>query len=238
MGKNKNVFERHEKKYMLTEMQFRQVYGGLADIAKPDEFGQYPICSIYYDTEDFRAIRLAEKKSSYKEKLRIRSYGIPSDDTKVYVELKKKFDGISYKRRVSLPFSVAEDWLEYGEVPNNKNQQIVNEIEWFLHRYNPQPVMLLSYDRIALCGRYDKNLRITFDKNVRFRDYDLTFRKGNSGTDILPANTYLMELKTSGPIPVEIANLLSRSEVYPVSFSKYRNAHFLMVNGEEHRNVG
>ena len=94
-------FERYEKKYCLTLSQQRFLLERMTPYMKKDAYGEYTICNIYYDTDDFHLIRASLEKPVYKEKLRVRSYGVPEEGDRVFVELKKKFDGVVYKRRVT-----------------------------------------------------------------------------------------------------------------------------------------
>lgn len=52
--------------------------GGNGSLYEKDAYGAYTICNIYYDTGDWRLIRKSLEKTVYKEKLRIRSYGVPT----------------------------------------------------------------------------------------------------------------------------------------------------------------
>jgi len=100
-----------------------------------DRYGLHTICTIYYDTEDFAIIRHSLDKPKFKEKLRLRSYGTPGETDTVYLELKKKLDGVTYKRRMSLPLWRSRDYLDYGIKPPEGTGQIFGEIDWFVGRY-------------------------------------------------------------------------------------------------------
>ena len=94
--------------------QQRFLLEGMAPYRKKDAYGAYTICNIYYDTGDWRLIRKSLEKPVYKEKLRVRSYGVPMGDDKVFVELKKKYDGVVYKRRVAM--TAARRFFKSGSV--------------------------------------------------------------------------------------------------------------------------
>ena len=98
MATYQDVFARYEKKYKLTLSQYAALRRWLQDRMEVDSYGLHTICNIYYDTPDFQLIRTSLEKPVYKEKLRLRSYGVPGGDTPVFVELKKKLDGVVYKR--------------------------------------------------------------------------------------------------------------------------------------------
>ena len=215
----KNCFERYEKKYRLTAEQQRLILEGMRPYMKKDAYGAYTICNIYYDTDDWRLIRASLEKPVYKEKLRVRSYGVPEEDGRVFVELKKKYDGVVYKRRITTEAREAASLLA-GSVPNGHGQ-IGQEILWFQQFYGAKPKVFIAYDRLAFAGIDDSELRITFDTNLRWRDTALDLRLGDYGAPITDPGMILMEIKLPGVCPLWLSQLLSRAEVFPTSFSKY-----------------
>lgn len=218
--KIQSTFQRFEKKYLLTQAQYAALLDGMSPYLQPDEYGHYTICNIYYDTDNYQLIRASLDKPVYKEKLRMRSYGVPSDGDNVFVELKKKFDGVVYKRRVVMEVSQAVDYLSGAARPHQEGQ-ICHEIDWFLRSYHPSPKAFIAYDREALAGWDDPELRVTFDTNLRWRDSELDLRCGDYGKLLLPKEKILMEIKIPGTAPVWLSHLLSELEVFPASFSKY-----------------
>lgn len=219
-GKTQFSFQRYEKKYMLAPGQLEQIMAGMEEHMRADEYGRYTICSIYYDTDDFRLIRASLEKPVYKEKLRVRSYGVPKDRDPVFIELKKKCDGIVYKRRVVMEAADAASYLRDGMAPEQEDQ-ICHEIDWFMSSYQPKPKAFIAYDRTAFAGREDPELRITFDTNLRWRDTELDLRAGSYGSPLVPPEQILMEIKIPGAAPVWLAHLLSEAGAFPGSFSKY-----------------
>lgn len=216
-------FKRYEKKYMLTQEQQVTLMKQLMPYIKEDKFGRYTICNIYYDTEDWELIRQSIQKPVYKEKLRVRSYGVPGDEDKAFIEIKKKYKGIVYKRRITAQAKDVEPILTDGSSFEIKksDEQIRNEILWFQSFYRTQPRIFIGYDRQAFAGIQDSGLRITFDTNIRWRDEELDLRCGDYGQPVLPGEQVLMEIKMPGACPLWLAHILNDSSIYPTSFSKY-----------------
>lgn len=212
-------FARYEKKYFLTPQQQAAVLEGLRPYTQPDEYGSYSICNLYYDTDDWRLIRASIEKPTYKEKLRVRSYGIPEPDGTVFVEIKKKCRGMVYKRRICADVRLAAKDLPRAAAL--QGGQIGREIGWFLHTYPVSPKVFIAYDRTAFAGLDDPSLRITFDRNIRWRDTALDLRQGSTGTPLGPEGKVLMELKLPGVCPLWLSRLLSEVGAFPTSFSKY-----------------
>ncbi len=214
------VFERYENKYLLTWYQYQSVLERLRGYMERDEYGLHTICTIYYDTDDYAVIRRCLEKPAFKEKLRLRSYGVPGPDSVVYLELKKKLRGVTYKRRVPLRFSEARAYVPTGRAPALEGK-IFEEIDWYLKQAPLKEKVLICYDRLALFGREDPNLRVTLDADIRWRDYNLPLDKGDYGSLLLPPKTYLLEVKTPGALPLWFVGILSELKIYPTSFSKY-----------------
>lgn len=213
-------FERYEKKYRITAAQQQALLDGMRPYMTADVYGEYTICNIYYDTDDWRLIRASLEKPVYKEKLRVRSYGTPTPDGKVFVELKKKYDGVVYKRRITARAGQVEPFLA-GRLPGRDFGQIGREIRWFQNFYHTKPKVYLAYDRQAFAGIEDPDLRITFDTGLRWRDTEVDLCRGDYGAPILPAGEVLMEIKIPGACPLWLSRLLSAVGAFPSSFSKY-----------------
>lgn len=221
---NKCVFKRIEKKYLLNEEQYQALLERTAHLAAVDSYGKSTILNIYFDTPDFALIRRSLEKPVYKEKLRFRSYGTPTDSTTTFIEIKKKFKGVVYKRRMEASFAEARDYL-YDNKTLSSDTQIGREIDYFKKMYNRlSPAMAISYDRIAMAGIEDPELRLTFDTNLRYRLDDLDLSYGNAGKEILKRGEHLLEIKVAGSMPLELARTLSDLRIFPVSFSKYGRA--------------
>lgn len=214
------TFARMEKKYFLTPQQYRRLLPALEAHTRPDEFGPSTVYSLYCDTEDYGLIRHSEGKPVYKEKLRLRSYGVPGETDSVFLELKKKYKGVVYKRRVSLPLGEARTYLETGQWPGG-DSQIFREIDWFILANHPRPKALIACDRTALVGREEPCLRFTFDRRIRWRETDLDLAAGGKEMQVLEPDLILMEVKVPGAVPLWLSHLLSQLQIFPTTFSKY-----------------
>lgn len=222
-----NSFQRIEKKYIMTYNQYEAMRRGMCGHVKPDAYSRYSIGNVYCDTENYALIRTSLDKPIYKEKLRLRSYGIPDSRTPVFVELKKKYEGVVYKRRVTVDAAEAACCIRREKL--RSSDQISREINWFLQNYMPRPAAFIGYDREAWAGIEDEELRITFDTNLRGRDWDLDLRAGDSGELFFPPDCVLMELKLAGGAPMWLAKLLSENEIFSSSFSKYGSYYRCMI---------
>ena len=214
------TFKRYEKKYLLSARKFELLWERLREHLVPDLFHRSTVCSIYYDSDDFSLIRHSLEKPVYKEKLRLRSYNVPGPDGEVFVELKKKYKGVVYKRRVRMSAAEAERYLA-GQSRPPEEGQILREIDFFLQTHEVSPKAFIACEREAWVDREEPELRITFDRNLRWRDTDLHLSSGSGGEPLLPDGEVLMEIKIPGAAPLWLAHLLSELEIFPTSFSKY-----------------
>ncbi len=222
------VFNRIEKKYMLNQKQYDTLLKKLKNYMVPDEHGSSSISNIYFDTKDFDLIKRSIEKPIYKEKVRLRSYEIPSLDTNVFLEMKKKYKKVVNKRRIEIPLQDAYDYMQKEKLES----QIEKEIAYTFHLYQLLPKMFIAYERLAFTGIEDCDFRITFDSNIRFRLTDLRLELGNSGSLILPESTYIMEVKANFSYPLWFTEILSTLRLYPISFSKYGSAYQKMKKEE------
>ena len=229
----KDVFQRIEVKYLLDDMQYTELRKRLEGMAEVDSYGKTSILNIYFDTPDYKLIERSLEKPVYKEKLRLRTYGVADDDTNAFIEIKKKYKGVVYKRRISMPYAKAIDYLVGGKRPEERSQ-ISDEIDYFLKYYKGiRPAMAISYDRIAMAGTKDPDLRITFDTNIRWRTDKLSLKEGNVGKDILLPGQHLMELKIAGAMSIELAKILDELNIRKTSFSKYGKGYVDYMYGED-----
>ena len=164
----------------MSNEQYEKLIEILSEKIVPDDFPTSAISNLYYDTPDFRLIRTSLQKPKYKEKLLLRCYKVPNATTQAFLEIKKKALGIVYKRRESLPYQRAIDFLA-GKDPG-KDTQIFRELDWMLKSYkNLAPAMFLSYDRLSFKGVEDSSVRITFDQNILWRTTVLDLSTGYLG---------------------------------------------------------
>lgn len=228
---NQNVFQRVEKKYQMNQSQYEAFLEEAAGFIHEDCFGLHTIHNIYYDTPDFELIRTSIEKPKYKEKFRIRGYGDIGPDSQIFLEIKKKYKGVVYKRRTSMSLSEAEEYLKFGTAPQ-EDSQIMREIDYFLKFHHPVPQVYLAYDRTAYVGNEDSDLRITIDRNIRSRYHRLEL--GYDGEcRVLNPGTYLMEIKVPMAYPVWLAELLCELKIYPIPFSKYGTIYSNSVRSHE-----
>lgn len=225
------TFKRYELKYLLSPAQKQAVLRGIEPFMELDRYGRTTIRSIYCDTENFRLVRRSVGKPAYKEKLRLRSYQQAQPGQPVFVELKKKYRDVVYKRRLALAEGlVAASFAR--NLPLPAEGQIAAEIEYFRQYYGPlRPAVFLSYEREAYYALDGGDLRITFDENILFRCRDLSLCAPVFGSPILPGELTLMEIKTPGGLPLSLAHLLAREKIFKTSFSKYGEAYRQILHG-------
>lgn len=271
------VFQRYEMKYMMTRRQKKAVLEAMLPYMKLDEFGHTTIRNIYFDTDSYILVRRSIEKPIYKEKFRIRSYRQAGAQDQVFIELKKKYDDVVYKRRESLSQLEALEWIVRG-TPFPKSTQIGNEIDYFFRLYQTlRPKVFLSYEREAFYahgrpeeksqqgltdarragseslsgpnahgrpeeksqqGLTDSDFRVTFDENILARQEELSLSRDVWGEPLIDEDKVLMEIKTSGGIPLWMTHVLAREKIYKTSFSKYGTAYEKLICGHRTEKAG
>lgn len=225
MGIN-NTFKRYEMKYLISQNKKREIENLMGKYIEPDKYFHSLIQNIYYDTPDYRLIRTSMEKPLYKEKLRLRCYGVAGKETPAFIEIKKKYDGIVYKRRVEMEYEKACRYLNQNLRIVEEKEQILKEIDYFKEFYkNLKGAMYISYERDAYHGKENPDLRITFDEKILYRTDNLTLDINPYGTDILNKGECLMEIKIADAMPFWLTEVLEQPYIKKTSFSKYGRAY-------------
>ena len=214
-----NIFRRVEEKYLLTEEEKTKLFKKIDKYLEKDKFYESTISNIYFDNKNSDLIVNSLDKPIYKEKIRLRSYNrLPSLDSEVFLEKKDKYEGIVGKRRIKMTL---RDFYNY--IDNNKytDSQIMKEIDYYIKYYDLKPSIYIAYDRKSYRGKDDKNLRITFDTNLRSREENLRLELGDAGKKYFKNDYYIMEIKTLFSMPLWLVRSLSELNIFPTSFSKY-----------------
>ena len=223
------TFKRYELKYLLNKKEKEEILLAMKPHMKLDDYGRTVIRNIYFDTENFRLIRRSLEKPVYKEKLRIRSYKPVQITDPVFVEIKKKYKSVVYKRRLLLPEKTVMESFRTGE-PLPVCSQIGDEIQYFREYYkNLQPSVFLSYEREAFYSLDGSDFRVTFDENILYRRNDISLGSEIYGHPLLGKQQTLMEIRTSGGIPLWMSETLTKHHLYKTSFSKYGSAYQRMM---------
>ncbi len=218
------VMKRYEMKYIMTPEQTEYFKKSVEGYMKVDKFGLTSIASLYYDTPNYQLIRTSVEKPLFKEKIRLRSYGIATDSSPVFLELKRKAYGIVYKRRVQSTIPLVKKFFDCeGDIC--AGGQINREITTFRDYYQTLvPACMIIYDRVAYF-QPDGDLRLTIDHSPRYRYDQLDLRKSMDGNLLLPEGCTILEVKVQQAVPLWLSAILTKGKIYKGSFSKYGEAY-------------
>ncbi len=216
--------KRYELKYILNRQQTEFFKEALQGHMVLDQYGRTSIASLYYDTPDYRLIRTSVEKPPFKEKIRLRSYGLATNNSPVFLELKRKAYGIVYKRRVQSTIPLVEKFFA-GSGDVCAPGQINREITYFRDYYSVLvPACLIIYDREAYFEP-GGDLRVTLDFNPRYRSERLDLTVSMDGVSLLPEGSAILEIKVQQAEPLWLTSILDRGEIRKTSFSKYGEAY-------------
>lgn len=230
------IFRRVEKKYIINKEQYKKIKETILEYMVEDQYGKSTICNVYFDTDNYDLIRHSTDKPYYKDKVRLRSYNVPNEESKVYLEIKKKCDGVVGKRRIEMKLKEFNEYLENPESLEVQNKQIKRELDYYFKYYNLKPKMYLSYIRRAYYQKDNNDFRLTFDNSILARDYNVKLEAGSEGTNILNPNYYAMEIKTLGAIPMWFVKVINEMGLKPQGFSKYGEAYRELVVENDNEN--
>ena len=237
------VMKRYEMKYILSREQLFFLQSSLIGHMEVDQYGKTSIASIYYDTPDYRLIRRSIERPAYKEKIRLRSYGLAKNGDHVYLELKRKVEGVVYKRRVETSEDEASSFLN-NKQDNIGENQIAKELVYFRNFYNKlEPKIMVAYDRTSY-KEIDGDIRLTIDENPRYRTYDLNLHSSMDGHSLLPHGYAILEIKVQQEMPLWLVAILSKGKIYKSNFSKVGEAYkqiinrkYLRIGGRTHHEI-
>ncbi len=230
------TFQRYETKYLLTMQEKATMLQAIAPYMQLDQYGRTTVRSLYFDTENYQIIRHSLERPAYREKLRIRSYKTAGPEDMVFVEIKKKYHSVVYKRRLALPEKQVRQSFTTGQ-PLPVHSQIGNEIAYMRQCYGPlRPAMFLSAEREAYFARDGGELRITFDENILYRDSDFSLSSPAYGKPLLEPEQSLMEIKAPYALPLWLCHAIHDCGIRRATFSKYGTAYRRMQEEKFHAN--
>ena len=215
-----SIFKRYEKKYLISKdlaLDFQKL---LLQHMDQDRFSGCLVQNLYYDTENWDIIRTSIERPLYKEKMRLRCYDVPDSNSKLFLELKKKFKGTIYKRRMAIPF-IELSHSTIGDIVAAGTSQISREFNFTIKKSDVSEKIYIAYRRTAFTGQEDTDLRITFDSDIHCRLEQLDFLNPGYGSFLLPEDIIVMEIKVFGGMPLWLARGLSECTIFPGPFSKY-----------------
>lgn len=218
-----SVMKRYELKFHLDRCQAAYFKQAILEHMKIDRYGLTTIGSLYYDTPHFTLINRSLEKPFYKEKIRLRSYGLAKANSPVFLEIKRKNDKVVYKRRIVTDEGKAERFFQKKQ--QFDESQIARELEAFQSKYGYlEPKYLILYDRIAYFQE-EGDLRVTLDQNPRYRVEDLNLHTSLDGIPLLGEEEAILEVKVQHSIPLWLVDILTKGKIYQTSFSKVGAAH-------------
>lgn len=230
----KNSFQRKEMKYRLSLQQKRQLEQALKEELVPDAYPDYRLFSLYCDNDRLDLLRASHCRPAYRERVRIRSYAEnPAGDDMVYLEVKKKIEGVTMKKRQALPLknlSFSPDAFTGPDLCSRDLKRITT-------RYDLHPVLFLSYHRTSWFWKDDPELRITFDDEILYRTENLVLARDPSQDRLLlPEEETILEIKTARNLPLKLVRVLEELKIRPASFSKAGRAYEMMIKEENKQN--
>ncbi|PPA70267.1 polyphosphate polymerase domain-containing protein [Jeotgalibacillus proteolyticus] len=240
------IFKRYEIKYLIPFKQYLSLREKLLPYMTFDTYGnpegKYNIVSLYYDSDDYSIYYETRNKLRFRQKLRLRIYDQADLNSTAFFEIKQKFKNVVNKRRTSIPLNEAYALsdLDYDDIDfaafNASNPQILKEAMHFKQLYQLKPEVVVSYDRQAFSGIYEKDLRVTFDYNLMCRNHDLSIENGPQGLNFVDPGMVVLEVKVSETVPFWLARLLSEFDCSKQSVSKFCTSIDLMLEEEQRKN--
>lgn len=190
----------------------------------------YSVRSIYLDTP--RLLFFYEKLDSVKirKKLRVRVYNYLEPDCSAFLEIKRKYNNNIFKERAKVPLEEAPNLmngaglnLAYAKAKFNE-RAVMDKFIYLTKRLKLETKVLITYEREALVGIDDPDLRVTFDMNVRsfpLPDFYEIYREDDLRS--FAGTNFILEIKFYGRMPVWTRNVIRDFGLRVQAISKYCN---------------
>ena len=223
------VFDRIEKKYLITKDEKKQLLKTIKKYMQKDSYHKSEVYNIYLDTDNYDLIIQSIDWTDFKHKLRARSYG---GYDRVFLEIKTKIRGRDlnpgYKRRVMITRDDFEKFISKESTAQKlaaqseettHDRQIAKEVDYLTNYLDLKPKILVMYNRESY--KDDDNLRITFDEKLKYRDQNLSFVKAKRDKIYFKDDhNIIMEVKAHGVLPLWLTGLMTNLNIRPQRFSK------------------
>jgi len=214
------VFNRIEQKYILNEIEYKELFKKIENHLEKDYYYKSNICNLYFDNKNNDFIVNSLEKPIFKEKIRLRSYDVPNITDNVFLEVKGKMKGVVFKRRIKIQLNDFYKYMDTGVIDYKYDNQVMHEIDYLIKQFHLKPKVFIGYNRLSYYDKDNSNFRITFDYNLRSRKEELRLENGDFG-NLFNKKQYIMEIKSLGGIPLWFTKILSKMKIYSTSFSKY-----------------
>jgi hypothetical protein len=202
----------------------------LDQFIKEENGNEYTVRSIYYDSSNFDFYNEKIDGIKIRKKLRIRGYNNQADDNLVFLEIKNKYENFIGKNRAPFLFHDLKSLLltksvESYALTNNGYANSIQDGEKFFHhiiRSGLKPTILIVYEREAFFSKFDKSLRITFDKNLRYLDNPRVDKLySDEDLEYAAPNHFVLEVKFTNGYPKWLQDIIQEFELTRRSVSKY-----------------
>ncbi len=226
---------RYEFKYYASSDQLEALRNMLQPFTLPDEYaaeqagGHYTVRSIYFDTPNFQMYHRKQDHFAHRMKVRLRGYNIGNDESKVFLELKRKYEGPILKNRCGLPYGVVKKIFQGAAVddllPEIGKPDNLRRFFYQIYQHRLKPVVTVAYEREVFLSKLwdpENNLRITIDKNLRAIPYpgvDELYEERNVQHPL--PHQFILEVKFNQYCPVWMKPILAHFSLQKAPASKY-----------------
>jgi len=221
------IRSRHELKYLITEAQAAVIVERIRPFMRPDHHsggGQYPLVSLYLDSEDLRLCRESLDGVKNRYKLRIRSYSDDPDSISFF-EIKRRINQIIVKSRARVRHRDVGLILAQGITAfsgTEDNRENLAQFLFYRRQIHADPVVRVRYTRQAFESRFDDDVRVTFDRRISLNITRAPVLDLNGfGWQRPPEHGVVLEIKFTHGYPAWLARMARELGLRQQSISKY-----------------
>ncbi len=232
---------RYERKYLVPNYLMEDLRNRIMGFVRKDLYSttngnglpQYTVRSIYFDSPDLVCYHEKIEGLMQRRKLRVRGYNNYRSGDMVVLEVKRKIGNRIKKHRAMTRYKNLEKLLWTGNFDkylesglcNSREKDIEDARRFFFHyKLRPfAPTTLVTYEREAYHGKLNPGTRITFDKNIRSRNFP-QLHELYSGHDLryLFKGHFILEIKYfEDSMPNWAKNVVHEFKLRHEALSKY-----------------
>ena len=224
---------RYELKYRITEAQaaavkrYIQPYIPMDRYSKIHRNGQYPISSLYFDSDRLTLCNetLTGKKNRFK--LRIRGYSDDADSPR-FVEVKRRINNMIIKSRARISEEAIDPILsgkDYARNLTGSDKEAIRQFQLYIKALAARPMIMVRYLREAFEDNTDNRVRITFDRELGCKTTgESRVALNGGGWQKLPIDFVILEIKFTSRYPAWLSEMVKATCLYQTAMSKYASS--------------
>jgi hypothetical protein len=226
---------RFEMKYHITESQAQAMAQFVKSHVPVDRYcklqrgGDYPIVSLYLDSDDLRLFKESMYGLKNRFKLRIRSY-TDEREYPCFFEIKRRINTVIMKSRARVMHRDIPTLLAGLPLPPQNyhvDLDALNQFQLYSAGIKVKPIVLIRYMRQAYEGDGETRVRVTFDRELCYKvthKPEVTLSGSGWQRNPFTLGGVILEIKFTDNYPAWLNRMVKCFNLRARSISKYASS--------------